>query len=312
MRFLLVLIAGQLWLTRAANLVLSNDDGWAELNIRTFFNTLTASGHKVILSAPADNMSRTGSKKKVPEILKKPCHYNSCATGSPATGFNSTNRRLNYVNSYPATAMEFGLQKLAPKLFKKGRGTDLAITGMNVGVNTACSIFGSGTVGAACEAVSQGVPAIAFNAKGSKRLPYTTTPVPLFASVAADLAVKVTEMVLAGGKPYLPSNTFLNVNIGPVSPTKCSKASEFKFVLSRIHPVSRKAFLEDDKNPDDGMPPDVSTCGSLRLPSELSVIMAKGCWVSISAGHSKTKKDYHEAQAPVLARLRKFLTCLPK
>jgi broad specificity polyphosphatase/5'/3'-nucleotidase SurE len=38
---------------KAANLVLSNDDGWAEINIRTFFSVLTAAGELVILSAPA-------------------------------------------------------------------------------------------------------------------------------------------------------------------------------------------------------------------------------------------------------------------
>lgn len=46
--------------TRATNIVLSNDDGWAEINIRTFYNTLTAAGDSVVLSAPAENESGTG------------------------------------------------------------------------------------------------------------------------------------------------------------------------------------------------------------------------------------------------------------
>lgn len=45
---------------RATNVVLSNDDGWAEINIRTFYNTLTAAGDSVVLSAPAENESGTG------------------------------------------------------------------------------------------------------------------------------------------------------------------------------------------------------------------------------------------------------------
>ncbi len=44
----------------ASNVVLSNDDGWAEINIRTFYNTLTAAGDSVVLSAPAENESGTG------------------------------------------------------------------------------------------------------------------------------------------------------------------------------------------------------------------------------------------------------------
>lgn len=46
--------------TRATNVILSNDDGWAEINIRTFYNTLTAAGDSVLLSAPAENESGTG------------------------------------------------------------------------------------------------------------------------------------------------------------------------------------------------------------------------------------------------------------
>jgi len=42
--------------------VLSNDDGWAEINIRTFYSALTAAGDSVILSAPAENKSGTGKE----------------------------------------------------------------------------------------------------------------------------------------------------------------------------------------------------------------------------------------------------------
>jgi 5'/3'-nucleotidase SurE len=45
---------------RAANIVLSNDDGWAEINIRSFYNALTAAGESVVLSAPAQDQSGTG------------------------------------------------------------------------------------------------------------------------------------------------------------------------------------------------------------------------------------------------------------
>ena len=46
--------------TQAANIVLSNDDGWAEINIRTLFNVLTKAGENVVLSAPAENKSGSG------------------------------------------------------------------------------------------------------------------------------------------------------------------------------------------------------------------------------------------------------------
>jgi 5'/3'-nucleotidase SurE len=44
----------------AVNIVSSNDDGWAEVNIRSFFESLGAAGHSVVVSAPAENQSGTG------------------------------------------------------------------------------------------------------------------------------------------------------------------------------------------------------------------------------------------------------------
>jgi 5'/3'-nucleotidase SurE len=47
-------------LSSAVNIVLSNDDGWAEINIRQFYSALTSAGNSVIISAPAENESGTG------------------------------------------------------------------------------------------------------------------------------------------------------------------------------------------------------------------------------------------------------------
>lgn len=45
---------------QAARIVQSNDDGWAELYLRSFNDALIEAGHDVVLSAPADNQSGTG------------------------------------------------------------------------------------------------------------------------------------------------------------------------------------------------------------------------------------------------------------
>lgn len=47
-------------LAKGTNVVLSNDDGWAEINIREFYYALTNAGDSVVLSAPAENESGTG------------------------------------------------------------------------------------------------------------------------------------------------------------------------------------------------------------------------------------------------------------
>jgi 5'/3'-nucleotidase SurE len=44
----------------AVNIISSNDDGWAEANIRAFFESLQAADHSVVVSAPAENQSGKG------------------------------------------------------------------------------------------------------------------------------------------------------------------------------------------------------------------------------------------------------------
>lgn len=77
----------------AANLVLSNDDGWAEINIRTFYNALTAAGESVVLSAPAEDESGTG----------RPSSFLSSSRASSGATLTSTMTRLldcNAVSAY--------------------------------------------------------------------------------------------------------------------------------------------------------------------------------------------------------------------
>lgn len=91
----LFLIASPL-LARAYQVVISNDDGWAEQNVRTFYNTLTSAGFSAILSSPAENQSGTGSSdSEATQVGSGGCQFGSCSAGSPATGFNASNTRLN-------------------------------------------------------------------------------------------------------------------------------------------------------------------------------------------------------------------------
>lgn len=60
MQYLLSVCALLPLIATCTNVVLSNDDGWAEKNIRTFYNDLVGVGYSVVLSAPAENQSGTG------------------------------------------------------------------------------------------------------------------------------------------------------------------------------------------------------------------------------------------------------------
>ena len=320
--------------TRATNVVLSNDDGWAEINIRTFYNALTAAGDSVVISAPAENESGTGiifphqiskvssfdeeslgSSDAPATPLTEPCEFNSCPAGSPAQGYNASNTRLNYVNSFPVTSMRYGIQTLSPKFF--AGAPDIAVAGFNVGgeeshlykleihlttstlANLGLTVLLSGTVGAATEASKEGIPAIAFSGTTGSQTAYTA-PVQTYMTTYADLSTNVTQSLVASGKPYLASGTWLNVNFPSVSDSTCSSPAGFKFVLSRIY--SATIFT----------PTDVKTCGSTRLPTETTVVGTAGCYASISVGNAVTKLDATAAQqAVVLKKLQGILSCLP-
>lgn len=55
-----LLLAAAAPFTQAIRIVQSNDDGWSEANLRTFFNVLNSAGHQVVLSGPAENQSGRG------------------------------------------------------------------------------------------------------------------------------------------------------------------------------------------------------------------------------------------------------------
>ncbi|GAB7353703.1 hypothetical protein MBLNU459_g4106t1 [Dothideomycetes sp. NU459] len=301
----------------AANIISSNDDGWAEINIRTLYNSLTAAGDSVIISSPAENQSGSGetmsnlnkyygadslghegSSDATPTVLTEACEFDSCPVGSPAEGYNASNTRFNYVNSYPVTAMEYGINTLAPAIF--GGAPDLAVAGPNVGSNLGLTVFFSGTVGATTAAVNSDIPGIAFSGQTGDQTAWTAST-PLYASVYATLATEVVSQLLVAGAPYLPSGVWLNVNFPASTGDSCSSAADFSFVLSRIH--TAVPLVEAD---------DVETCGSSRLPTETDVINTDGCYASISVGKASNKRDASEAdQATVLAQLQSILTCLP-
>ena len=81
---------------KAVNVVVSNDDGWAEINIREFYYSLVNAGFSAIISAPAENESGTGSSDAAPTIVgPSGCEFSSCPALSPAEGNNASMTRFN-------------------------------------------------------------------------------------------------------------------------------------------------------------------------------------------------------------------------
>ncbi|KAK2036824.1 5'/3'-nucleotidase sure [Colletotrichum somersetense] len=280
-------------------IIQSNDDGWAELYTRCLKDELHAVGHEVLLSAPAYDQSGKGSLDEDPLPLSRPCQYNSCPGERGPFGHNKTRPDLCWVNSYPVTAMRYGLERFAPRLWNSN-SPELAVTGPNVGSNLGNLRF-SGTVASAVYAEQEKrIPAIAFSAaSGGKRLPWDTSPKPVRCKLYAVLATQLVGKLTQGNKPYLPRDTWLNVNFPTVSDAHCTDPDDFKWVLSR---VSSKFASR----------PDVKICGSERLPDERRVIDTQGCYISISVANSKDKATAsREKQKEVVKKLNNFLSCLP-
>lgn len=282
---------------QAIRILQSNDDGWAELYIRSLNDALNAAGHDGVLSSPAENKSGSSSRDEEPEPRKDACEYNSCPPNSGPTGTNETNTRLNWVNSFPVTAAKYGLNTFGPQIWN-GEAAELVVSGPNVGTNLFVQVPFSGTVGIATYAAHEaGIPAIAFSGASTGNLAWDTQPVPQRSLVYAQLATKLTNAIIASGKPYLPEDTWLNVNF-PAVEGDCTDPDKFSWILTRINP----GFLSGD---------DVETCGDDRLPQEANVLLRGGCRISVSVGDASDKTTASaDKQAVVLEKLGDMLSCL--
>lgn len=172
------------------------------------------------------------------------------------------------------------------------------MSGPNVGSNLGAPVRQSGTVGAAVYAAHKAhIPALAFSAPDAPRAPWDTRPVPNRSVVYGDVAAAVTQEIIKSGKPYLPEDTFLNINL-PKYGSGCNATSDFVFVLSRISKANSSRE-------------DVEWCKTKQLPWEKHVVHRSKCSASISIGDASNKSHMNDVakQKAVLDKLRRILTC---
>lgn len=60
--------------SQGLRIIQSNDDGWAELYLRSFYDALSSSGHDVVVSAPAENKSGRGTAPS-PLMISDTIHH---------------------------------------------------------------------------------------------------------------------------------------------------------------------------------------------------------------------------------------------
>ncbi|KAG9043473.1 hypothetical protein FS837_009505 [Tulasnella sp. UAMH 9824] len=299
-------------------ILIGNDDGWAEANIRQLYADAQQAGNDVVLSAGAKNGSGSGSLNIAFGEVSD-AEYDSIPDGSPQAGFNQTDRsycslsnslfepsvdvlstlaaRLNYFNGTPVAAIDYGLKELTEK-FWEGAKPDIVLSGPNVGSNLGAITQFSGTVGVANYAVKQGVPAIAFSAGDGTRRAWTTLQPGDVSHVYSELAMKITNQVTSS-TPFLPKGVSLNVNFPKLS-ANCSKAEDYKYVFTTVYPLAPTIRCTGSLN---------GSAKSVKTPAEADVIASGACLVSISAMNSYKLDADPATQVTVSNKLKPILTC---
>jgi 5'-nucleotidase len=203
----------------ALDIVVGNDDGFESALTHALYRKLKAAGHRVIISAPAQDQSGQGSAtaifKPLPS-LEQDSRGGAVKTGAPAFGTLPGDADVHYVDGSPGMAMLYAIDRLAPLQWQKR--PDLVVSGPNYGNNLGGAALGSGTIAAALFAVNRGIPAIAVSAGHS----YRYRPVQQLADgdidheiaeVTVRLIAQLEKQTRKMRKPLLPQGTGLNVNI---------------------------------------------------------------------------------------------------
>jgi len=171
---------------RSYRILISNDDGVHAPALPVLAQALRPIG-EVIIVAPVDNQS--GVSQALTAAPPIPREELTLRGGLSAIGLGAT----------PATTIQIAIKNIVmPR-------PDLVVTGINTAYNLGASAYLSGTVGAARQAVIEGVPAVA-----------TSMATPAVARDLMPAAQQVAGIVRQVRDHGLPSQTFLNVNIPPM------------------------------------------------------------------------------------------------
>lgn len=168
-------------------ILLTNDDGIDAPGLAALEEAL-AGLDDLYISAPAQNQSGVGMAISVGRALRVKRY--------PDSKFGS---RRAAVAGTPADSVKYGLEHLLG-----GRKPRLVVSGINHGPNLGRNVRCSGTVGAACEAATSGVPSVAVS---------TGHEIPPVWEGAKHYARRVAEMALRMADSGRHGAFLLNLNV---------------------------------------------------------------------------------------------------
>lgn len=171
-------------------ILVSNDDGIFSPGIRALALAMSRVAEHVLVVAPDVEQSASGHAI----TLRRPLRYKrTTLEGMPE------NVEAYRVDGTPADCVMLGVHN--------GGRPDIVVSGINLGSNLGFDVTSSGTVAAALEGASMGLPAIAFSQQlGEDELDF---------SHAADFAERLVPEVVNNG---LPAQSLLNVNVPAAKP----------------------------------------------------------------------------------------------
>jgi 5'-nucleotidase len=173
--------------------MLTNDDGIASPGLLALIHAIHPLGQLLVV-APRHQQSAT-SRSYTTKVGATEIHMLAIA-GAVLRAYS--------VEATPAQAVRNGLLRFAP------RKPDLLISGINYGENVGAGLTVSGTVGAAWEGATMGVPALAVSLEVEMHHMFQHSPDIDF-SVAAAYARRFAAAVLANGLPQ--GVEILNINV---------------------------------------------------------------------------------------------------
>jgi 5'-nucleotidase len=213
-------------------LLVTNDDGIHSPGLHAAVRSVCELG-EVMVAAP--RQQQTGASRSYPPVRDKAIYPEqipvNCQTVA-AFGFEAS----------PAQAVMAALLDLAP------RPPSLLISGINFGENVGTAVTTSGTVGAAIEAASFGVPCLAVSVETPKEFHYQHSDEVDFTAAAA-FTRRFAQIVLNGGLP--PGVDILKIEVPsdamPDTPWRMVRVSRQRYYVPL--PSGRRA-LGDQKGID--------------------------------------------------------------
>ncbi len=201
---------------KKCQILLTNDDGIRSPGLWAAAEALSALGY-VTVAAPREQSSGMG--RSLPNTSDGIIQENQLQVGGKTW-------TVYAVGGSPAQAVLHGILEIMPQT------PDLVVSGINYGENVGTGVTISGTVGAALEAASHGIPALAVSLETSREdhLSYSTN---IDFSTAAYFTAYFARQLL--DKPFPPDVDVLKVDVPagaqPETPWEVTRVARQRYYL---------------------------------------------------------------------------------